>query len=35
MPEICFFPGHLRPKILPKGSYGDSPSAGKFQTLYH
>ena len=32
MPEICFFPGQLRRRILPKGRYGDSPSASEPDT---
>jgi len=32
MTEICYFPGKLRRRILPKGCYGDSPSAGESDT---
>jgi len=28
-PEICFLPGQLRRKILPKERYGDSLSVGE------
>jgi len=31
-PEICFLPGQLRRKILPKERYGDSLSVGESAT---